>query len=288
MKNHIIAFLIIFGLAQMNCVGVKKYRAEKKARFGVENREKILINELLDRKKETLDLTRMVGELNRSLGRQDEEIKDLEAELVSRTQSLGESSSKLLSEKNSLEKQLGASNDQLAKRNETLLRVKAVQEKRNSILSELEMSLKTPFQAYLADISIVIEGETVLLTLPDKLLFETSGLFPSNSGRDLLQRLAEYLAARPSLDVDLVAYTDNSLPTKEKSLKDTWDWSLQRATNLVRILIRDFNTNANQLTPVGRGEFYPVTSNETPEGRAKNRRTVVVFRPVLPAVPPID
>jgi chemotaxis protein MotB len=100
--------------------------------------------------------------------------------------------------------------------------------------------------------------------------------------------LAEYLAARPSLDVDLVAYTDNSLPTKEKSLKDTWDWSLQRATNLVRILIRDFNTNANQLTPVGRGEFYPVTSNETPEGRAKNRRTVVVFRPVLPAVPPID
>ena len=49
--------------------------------------------------------------------------------------------------------------------------------------------------------------------------------------------------------------------------------------------IRDFNVNANQLTPIGKGEFYPITSNETPDGRQKNRRTVVVLRPVLPAVP---
>ena len=51
------------------------------------------------------------------------------------------------------------------------------------------------------------------------------------------------------------------------------------------MLIRDFNVNANQLTPIGKGEFYPITSNETPDGRQKNRRTVVVLRPVLPAVP---
>jgi chemotaxis protein MotB len=53
----------------------------------------------------------------------------------------------------------------------------------------------------------------------------------------------------------------------------------------VRLLVRDFNVNANQLTPVGKGEFYPLTSNATAEGRQKNRRTVLVLRPVLPAVP---
>jgi chemotaxis protein MotB len=105
------------------------------------------------------------------------------------------------------------------------------------------------------------------------------------TGKNLLQILAEFLAARPSLDVDVAAYTDNVLPPKEKTLKDTWDWSLQRATNVVRLMIREFNTNANQLTPVAKGEFYPVTSNETPEGRAKNRRTVFLIHPLLPAVP---
>jgi len=77
-------------------------------------------------------------------------------------------------------------------------------------------------------------------------------------------------------------------PAKEKTIKDTWDWSLQHATNVVRMLIREFNTNANQLMPVARGEFYPMTSNETPEGRSKNRRTVMVFKLVLPAVPVVE
>ncbi|MEZ4892310.1 MAG: hypothetical protein R2778_04760 [Saprospiraceae bacterium] len=63
--------------------------------------------------------------------------------------------------------------------------------------------------------------------------------------------------------------------------------SFQRATNVVRALIGEFNVNANQLTPVGR-EFYPLTSNETAEGRMKNRRTVVAFRPRLPYLPQQD
>ncbi|MEI6410943.1 MAG: OmpA family protein, partial [Bacteroidota bacterium] len=133
--------------------------------------------------------------------------------------------------------------------------------------------------------SIAIEDETVQLTLPDKSLFETTGLNVSAAGKNLLTPLANFLAERPELDIDVVAYTDNVLPKDNKSLKDTWDWSLQRATNIVRLLIREYNVNANQLTPVGRGEFYPVTSNETADGRQQNRRTVVVFRPVLAVVP---
>lgn len=286
MKKTIAALIGLSLLAAHGCVGAKVYRAEKTTRIGAENREKVLVGELLDRKKETADLTKMVGELNRNIGQQETEIKDLQSELVARTQSMGESASKLSSEKAALEKQLAATNEQLSNRNDLLLRIKAVQEKRKSILSELESGLNKAFLPYKdAGVTVVVEGETVSLTLPDKALFEASGISVSASGRNLLTLLAEYLAARPSLDIDVVAYTDNVLPPKEKTLKDTWEWSLQRATNVVRVLIRDFNTNANQLTPVGRGEFYPLTSNETPEGRAKNRRTSIVFRPVLPTIP---
>ncbi|MCK6694482.1 MAG: hypothetical protein L6Q97_20590 [Thermoanaerobaculia bacterium] len=56
----------------------------------------------------------------------------------------------------------------------------------------------------------------------------------------------------------------------------------------MRLLIRDFNINANQLTPVAKGEFYPLTSNETAEGRQRNRRTVFVIYPSLPKVPVVE
>jgi chemotaxis protein MotB len=285
-QKTLAALLAMALLATQGCVGAKVYRAEKNARMAGDAREKVLVQELLDRKKETANLTKMVGELNRLIGRQETEIKDLNAELAIRTQSMGESASKLSMEKSALEKQLASTAAELDTRQETILRIKSVQDKRKTILAELEMSLNKAFQAQKeAGVQIAADGETVFMLLPDKLLFDPTGLQVSASGKTVLMSLAEFLAARPSLRADVVAFTDNVLPPKEKTLKDTWDWSLQRATNVLRLMIREFNVNANQLTPIGKGEFYPLTSNETPEGRAKNRRTLVVFRAVLPGVP---
>jgi chemotaxis protein MotB len=286
MKKLITAVVGLVLFAAQGCVGAKVYRAEKTTRVAAEAREKVLVQQLLERKKESIDLTQMVGDLNRLVGRQEVEIKDLQTELVSRTQSMGESAGKLALEKSALEKQFAITSEQLEQQNTVLEQVKSVQEKRKAVLNDLELSLSKAFLGQgNIDSSLVIEGENIALTLQDKDIFEPTGLNVSVSGQRWLLTLADFLAARPGLDVDVVAYTDNALPTKEKTIRDTWDWSLQRATNIVRLLVRELNANANQLTPVGRGEYYPLSSNETPEGRAKNRRTVLVFRPVLPTVP---
>lgn len=286
------ALAILLGMAIIvanGCVGAKVYRAEKKNRIAAETREKVLVEELLFRKKETATLTQSVGDLSRNLGRQDVEIKNLQTELTARTVSMGESASKLASEKANLERKFASTQDLLDNRNASLQRIKAVQDKRKSILSDLEAGLSKAFQANKAvGLRVAVQGELVILSFPDNVLFEPGGLLISNTGQDLLVVLAQYLAARPGLDVDIVAYTDNVLPAKARTLKDTWDWSLQRATNIVRMLVQEFNVNANQLTPVGRGEFYPLTSNETQDGRLRNRRTVVVFRPQLPELPGVD
>lgn len=286
MKKTLVVLWGALSLVASGCVGNKVYRAEKTARVAAEAREKVLVAELLDRKNEAVNLTKMVGDLNRTIGRQEEDIKDLESELVARTQSMGASSSKLASEKSSLEKQLGTTNELLEQCNDALNRVHHVQDKRKAILKELEEGLQKTFQPHQsAGVAIAVNSESVVLTLPDKSLFDAGGVNVSATGKTLLTALSTFLAARPALDVEILAFTDNVLPPKEKQLKDTWDWSLQRATALVRMLSRELNVNANQLTAVGRGEFYPLTSNETPEGRAQNRRTELVFRPVLPAIP---
>jgi len=279
--------MLLSGLALtafLACVKPKTYRAEVLEHQKSEARESVLVKEVLDRRAETTRLTEAVGNLNRTIGNQEAEISDLKKELTSRTVQMGESSSKLLSEKLNLEKELTAANAILEARIAEIKRVRDVQAKRRKTLDDLKTALNKAFEKT-EGASIAIEDETVQLTLLDKSLFETTGLNVSAAGKNLLMPLANFLAERPELDIDLVAYTDNVLPKDNKTLKDTWDWSLQRATNIVRLLIREYNVNANQLTPIGRGEFYPVTSNETAEGRLQNRRTVVVFRPVLAKVP---
>ena len=289
MKKTIAALWVLALLVAQGCVGAKVYHNEKNTRIAAEAREKILVQEVLQRRNESNTFVKMVAELNRSLGQQDTAIKELQEELADRTQSMGESASKLSTEKGALDKKLAETKDQLDKRNESLHRVKAIQEKRKAMLNELEASLNMTFQAQKsAGLSIATDIETVKMSIPDNLLFDVNGLIINASGRNLLASLASFLASRPSLSLDIVAYTDNKLPPKEKTIQDTWDWSLQRATNVARLMVREYNTNANQLSPTGRGEFYPITSNETLEGRSRNRRTEIFFRPLLPVVPMAD
>ncbi len=269
------------------CVRPKVYQAELATRSAAEAREKVLVSELLDRKKETANLTKQVGELNRTIGNQEAEIKDLNAELSVRTQQMSASSSKLLDEKKALQNELITVKSERDDLDTMLQRIQNVQFARKKLLDELKAKLEKSYSGQ-ADVTVSISGETVLLTLPDKTLFDPKGgQEVSTSGKTLLTALAQTLSSRPEVKVEVISHTDNALP-KDKTLVDTWDWSLRRATNIVRLLTRDFNLNANQLTPVGRGEFYPLTSNATAEGRQKNRRTEVVLRPAMPAMPTVE
>lgn len=272
-----------------SCVGAKKYREELSARSAAEAREKVLVKELYDRKTETGTLTRQVAELNRTVGSQEKEIRDLRTELSNRTQMMGASSSKLANEKADLERELALKNEQIGRHEQIIGRMRDALLARKTMLGEIDSILAKAYVTYAeAGASVIQTHETVLLSLPDKLLFENNGMLVGATGKNMLKPLADLLAARPGLDIEVVAYTDNVLPPREKTLKDTWEWSLQRATNVTRLLIREYNTNANQLTPVGRGEFYPITSNETAEGRQKNRRTVMVVHLPFQPLPGMD
>lgn len=264
------------------CVKKSIYQTELKARQLAEAREGVMIRELADRKSEATKLIAQIADLNQTVGRQNGDIAQLRSEIVARTTAAGQSSSQFAEEKMRLENRLATTNGLLEQRTSVLNHLQSLQNQRDSILTSLENVLRAAYRDK-STVTLLREGETLLLTLPDKELFEPAGLQISASGKNLLSPLAKFLADRPALDVDLVAYTDNNLPKGAKNLTDTWDWSLQRATNATRLLISEFGVNANQLSPVGRGEFYPVATNETPEGRQQNRRTVVVVRPVLPA-----
>lgn len=75
-------------------------------------------------------------------------------------------------------------------------------------------------------------------------------------------------------------HTDN-VPFRRGDLLDNWDLSVKRATAVVRVLQDKYDLNPAMMTAAGRSEYLPLESNDTPEGKAANRRTRIVILPQL-------
>jgi chemotaxis protein MotB len=96
-----------------------------------------------------------------------------------------------------------------------------------------------------------------------------------------VQQLASVLAENPDIAVLIEGHTDNVPYNGSGQLTDNWDLSTKRATAIVHLLKEKPGIDPQNLTAAGRGEFAPVASNETAEGRAKNRRIEVILTPKL-------
>jgi chemotaxis protein MotB len=267
--------LLILLLFSFACVKPKIYKAELASRQQSEARETVLVKELSDRKTETVQLIEQIGVLNKTIGSQEAEIKNLQIDVNSKSAQFGESSSKLHEEKDRLTKALAQTQLELKGKEELLNRIYAIESSNRDFLLAQHAALNESYTTWFqSGVYLNILDKKIELSLPDAQLFDANGLTISPLGYTMLGPLAQFLTNRPDVDIQIICYTDNTLP-KEKLIKDSWDWSLVRATNVARMLLREYSVNANQMTPIGKGEYYPVSSNETPQGRSENRRTVI-------------
>ena len=85
----------------------------------------------------------------------------------------------------------------------------------------------------------------------------------------------------PDIAVLIEGHTDNVPYQGSGQLSGNWDLSTKRATAIVNILRENDAINPENLTAAGRGEYAPVATNISPEGRAKNRRIEVILTPKL-------
>ena len=128
------------------------------------------------------------------------------------------------------------------------------------------------------DIAVNIDETVVMISISDKLLFNTASFRVSNRADDILKRLADVINSEPSLEVMVEGHTDER-PVRTEQLRDNWDLSVLRASSVVRKLQNDFGVAPEKLIASGRSSFHPVADNETKEGRSKNRRTRIVILP---------
>jgi len=130
------------------------------------------------------------------------------------------------------------------------------------------------------DIKITIENTVVMISVSDKLLFNTGSYKINSKANPLLAKLAEVINSEPSLEVMIEGHTDpRTISTGV--VQDNWDLSVKRATSIIRKLQNDYNVAPEKMIAAGRASYMPLVENDSPENMAINRRTRIVLIPDL-------
>ena len=192
--------------------------------------------------------------------------------------------------------QLDAKETALAAENNRLLKLEADMQERSQRIAELEALIASKDQAMrdlkdaISNALTAFEGKgltveqrdgKVYVSMENKLLFKSGSWAIGVEGRTAIEQLGTVLADNPDIAVLIEGHTDNDPFSSGGQIANNWDLSTKRATAIVQILNENEAINPESLTAAGRGEFAPIASNETTEGKAKNRRIEVVLTPKL-------
>jgi chemotaxis protein MotB len=212
------------------------------------------------------------------------------------TKQLLEQLDKVQSELFTKEDELSRLSSSLESKEEELILAQQVLDSRSTRVAELESiinkkdSIVTALKQTISKALIGLEGEgltieqrngKVYISLEEALLF-ASGKYEVNSGGvAALNKLATALVSQKDLEILVEGHTDSIAFTSKGIVKDNWDLSVMRATNVVKVLTKIPGLSPLQLTAAGRAEFIPIASNKTVEGRSVNRRIEMILSPNL-------
>ena len=152
--------------------------------------------------------------------------------------------------------------------------------KQSEALTNLTSRLKAQLESFSGELTVELRDGKVYVAMSDKLLFKSGSVKIDDQGKKALEQLASVIKNTNDIDIVVEGHTDN-VPISTPRFTDNWDLSVIRATSITRVLIEDYGLNPERLVPSGRGQYYPIHDNETPIGRALNRRTEIVLSPNL-------
>jgi len=147
----------------------------------------------------------------------------------------------------------------------------------NRDLTDLRKELEQALAEQIAqgEVSIRNSPEGLVIGLQEAGFFESGSADIRSTSRSVFGRIATMLVKR-GCQVRIEGHTDN-VPIHNSQFNSNWELSASRATEVVRQLITQYQFSPELLSAAGYAEYHPVASNDTAEGRAKNRRVDVVI-----------
>lgn len=251
-----------------SCVPKKKFTLAENGRLAALSRERALNKDLDQLQQENAGLKKRIARLEGDTARLGQNVREYRESLYSN-----------MSEQDQLALMLQEKMSKLAEREATINQLQEEINAQNEKVAALLNSVKDALLGFNSEeLTVTQKDGKVYVAMSDKLLFESGSAQVNKQGKAALGKLAEVLKKQTDIDVMIEGHTD-SKPIKTVQFKDNWDLSVVRATSVVRILTNDYEVNPLQIVPSGRGEYLPVDSNDSADGRARNRRTEIIMAP---------
>lgn len=178
---------------------------------------------------------------------------------------------------NKLKKDLEASSTRLAE-------LEKMMADKEAAMKKLKETLSKALNAFEGKgLTVEQRNGKVYVSMENKLLFESGSWTVGAEGKKAVKALGEVLGQNPEISVLIEGHTDNDKITGTigGGVENNWDLSTKRATAIVNILGENKAIDKKNLTAAGRGEFAPLMTNDSAEGKAKNRRIEIILTPKL-------
>lgn len=271
-------FAAIAAFTLNSCVSKKVLKTEKDRYITLEGQYNQLQQQLKDCKDLTAENARQTALTEAeiaSLKKQIDFLKDNNNQALKQLENLSVISG---SQAESIKKSL----DNIGKKDAYIQDLQTAMARKDSLNLALVTNLKGAIGNMAdEDINIKVDKGVVYIDISDKLLFKSGQYEITDRASEVLGKVAKVLKNQPDIEFMVEGHTDNVPYRGNGILLDNWDLSVKRATAVIRVLQNKYGLNPSKMAAAGRSEYVPVSSNNSAEGRAANRRTRIVILPQL-------
>ena len=225
-----------------------------------------------------------------------EKLAAAEASLAAAQEQLSSTKKDYAKLQNSLDKSLTNANqnnisieklvDQINESNQYIRHLVEVKSKSDSLNMVLTNNLtRSLSREEMKEVDVQVMKGVVYISLADNMLYQSGSYEVNSRAKETLSKIAKIIQDYKDYDVLIEGNTDNvpvsTTSTKMKNIRNNWDLSALRASSVVQYLQDNFGVSPKRMTAGGRGEYNPVTTNDTEVGKMRNRRTQIIITPKL-------
>lgn len=225
-----------------------------------------------------------------------EKLAAVEASLAAAQEQLSSTKKDYAKLQNSLDKSLTNANqnnisieklvDQINESNQYIRHLVEVKSKSDSLNMVLTNNLtRSLSREEMKEVDVQVLKGVVYISLADNMLYQSGSYEVNSRAKETLSKIAKIIQDYKDYDVLIEGNTDNvpvsTTSAKMKNIRNNWDLSALRASSVVQYLQDNFGISPKRMTAGGRGEYNPVTTNDTEVGKMRNRRTQIIITPKL-------
>ena len=171
--------------------------------------------------------------------------------------------------------------DQINESNQYIRHLVEVKSKSDSLNMVLTNNLtRSLSKEEMKEVDVQVLKGVVYISLADNMLYKSGSYKINDRAAETLSKIAKIITDYKDYDVLVEGNTDN-VPISRENIRNNWDLSCLRASSVVQFLQTRYGVDPKRLTAGGRGEYNPLTTNNTEVGKQRNRRTQIIITPKL-------